>query len=250
MPKVRDITQIIEKYASLSSMLEFDSAGLNFGDERNEVSGILLAQNVTYATLEECKELNCSLLVTHHPAVFGEIDEYTQSVLDRAKEYGVDLYSCHTNLDCSAGGLNDYVANLLGMREVKVIDGCAREGIIDELDLLSFAKKVAYVLDDNNVKIVGDTNKKIKKVALCTGAGARDEELVEYAKKNAIDCIVGGESKLSITLRVVDYSLSLIDVGHYDSEIFCINIFKEWLKDYASLLHISKADVNPYKNIK
>ena len=136
------------------------------------------------------------------------------------------------------------------MRNVKVIDGCAREGIIDEISLAELTKKVATILNDGNVKYVGDKNKKISKIAVCTGAGARDEELIEYAKDNGVDCVIGGESKISIALRVVDYSLSLIDVGHYESEIFCVDIFKDWLKDFSSIAHISQTDVSPYRNTK
>lgn len=251
MPKVKDIISIIERNAPLSLALDFDSAGLNFGYEDDDVKGIMLAQNVTYYTLEECKEKGCNLLITHHPSVFGEeIDKYTQSILDKAKEYGINLYSCHTNLDCCSGGLNDYFAKLLGMRNVKVIDGCAREGIIDEISLAELTKKVATILNDGNVKYVGNKNKKISKIAVCTGAGARDEELIEYAKDNGVDCVIGGESKISIALRVIDYSLSLIDVGHYESEIFCVDIFNDWLKDFSSIAHISQTDVSPYRNIK
>lgn len=72
MLKVKDIAYIIQQKAPLSLALEFDSAGLNVGDENAEVRGILLAQNVTYATLEECRQKGLNLLITHHPCVFGE----------------------------------------------------------------------------------------------------------------------------------------------------------------------------------
>ncbi|MDE7336643.1 MAG: Nif3-like dinuclear metal center hexameric protein [Clostridia bacterium] len=221
MPKVKDVIAVIENRAPLSLMLDFDSAGLNYGDPNSEVKGIMLAQNVTYYTLEECKSKGCNLLITHHPSVFGEeIDRYEQSLLDLAKRYAVNLYSCHTNLDCCNGGLNDYVADLLGMKDVKIIDGCAREGTLENTDLISLAKKVARILDDPNVKYVGDKNRTITKVALCVGAGARDEELIEYARDNGVDCVIGGESKISIALRVVDNSFSNIDFGHFEREIF------------------------------
>lgn len=251
MPKVKDITQLIESYAPLELMLDFDSAGLNCGNKNASVTGIMLAQNVTYSTLDECQNNNCNLLITHHPSIFGEeIDEYTNSIIRIAKEKKINLYSCHTNLDCCVGGLNDYVANLLGIKQTKIIDGCAREGIISPTSLKELAGFVAEKLNDENVKFVGDSDKIITKVALCTGAGARDDELIEYARKNGIDCIVGGESKISIALKVRDYGLSLVDVGHYNSEIFCIDIFKSWLYDkYADLIHISKTDVDPYKKI-
>lgn len=251
MPKVKDVISVIEKRAPLSLSYDFDSAGLNYGDFESEVKGILIAQNVTYYTLEECRSKGCNLLITHHPSLFGEeIDAYGQSLIDVAKKYSINLYSCHTNLDCCDGGLNDYLANLLGMKEVIVVDGCAREGIIEPTDLISLAKKVARILDDPNVKYVGDADKKINKVIVCSGAGARDEELIEYAKANSIDCVIGGESKISIALRVIDYSLSLIDVGHFESEIFCEKILSEWLEEFSSIIVISQTDVSPYHNIK
>ncbi len=251
MTRVKDIIRIIEMKAPLSLALDFDSAGLNSGDENAEVTGILLAQNVTYATLDECEQKKCNLLISHHPSIFGEeIDSYSQSIIRRAKAKDINLYSCHTNLDCCEGGLNDYVAEILGMKEVKIIDGCAREGVIEPITLERFACEVSKKLNDGNVKFVGDGSKIIRKVALCTGAGGRDDELVEYAKANGVDCIIGGESKLSIALKAQDYLLGLIDVGHYDSEIFCKDIFMSWLSGYKDIAYVSDKDVNPYKNIK
>lgn len=251
--KVKHITSEIEKHAPLSLMLDFDSAGLNQGNYDDSVKGILLAQNVSFATLEECRQKGCNLIVSHHPAIFGEeIDAYTQSILDKAKEYGINLYSCHTNLDCCKGGLNDYVANLLNLKKVKITDdGCARYGELQSpVSLGEWARYVAETLRDDTVKYVGDSNRLIKNTVICTGAGARDDELVEYARQNGVDCIIGGESKLSIALKVKDYNIALVDTGHYDSEIFCIDIFRSWLEDkFGDLLKISTEDTNPYKSI-
>ncbi|MDE6372609.1 MAG: Nif3-like dinuclear metal center hexameric protein [Clostridia bacterium] len=250
MPKVRDIIEVIESKAPLAYMLEFDSAGLNVGDMQSEVNGILLAQNVTYSTIEECAQVRANLLITHHPCVFGEEpDEYMQSLVAMAKERSLNLYSCHTNLDCCKGGLNDFVAKKLGMQNMSVIDGCARQGNIKPTQLEDLAKSVGKALDDSCVKYVGDDSKIIKKVALCTGAGARDEQLVIYAKENGIDCIIGGESKLSIALMAKDMGIGIIDVGHYTSEIACIEIFKDWLDEYKYMTNVSKTDKDPYKSI-
>ncbi|MCI8421014.1 MAG: Nif3-like dinuclear metal center hexameric protein [Clostridia bacterium] len=251
MPKVKDIIEKIESKAPLTLALDFDSAGLNVGDGEEEVKGILLAQSVTYSTLEECERLGANLLITHHPCVFGEeTDRYMQSLVAKAKEKRINLYSCHTNLDCCVGGLNDFVADILGMQDVSIIDGCARGGYIPPVELKELAKSIANALKDDCVKYVGADDKIIKKVALCTGAGARDEELVDYAVDNNVDCIIGGESKLSIALMAKDYGVSIIDVGHYTSEIACVHIFKKWLEEYEYMIRISKTDINPYKSIK
>lgn len=251
MPKVKDVIDIIESRAPLSLALDFDSAGLNVGDLLDDVKGIMLAQNVTYSTLEECASVGANLLITHHPCVFGEEpDKYMQSLVAKAKKLKINLYSCHTNLDCCVGGLNDFVADKLGMKDVYVIDGCARGGNVKRAKLKEFAKFVANALEDDCVKYVGDDDRAISKVALCTGAGARDEALVEYAKDNAVDCIIGGESKLSLSLMAKDLGVCIVEVGHYTSEIACIQIFKSWLKDYEYMIKVSKTDINPYKSIK
>ena len=147
MPKVKDIVEIIESRAPLEYMLEFDCAGLNVGDMQSVVTGILIAQNVTYSTIEECAQAGANLLITHHPCVFGEEpDEYMQSLVAKAKERGLILYSCHTNLDCCKDGLNDFVANKLGMTSVSVIDVCARCGDILSLPLLVLFSLLLYVV--------------------------------------------------------------------------------------------------------
>ena len=250
MPKVKDIIEIIESKAPLENMLDFDCAGLNVGNAEDEVKGILIAQNVTYSTIDECAQENANLLITHHPCVFGEEpDAYMQSLVAKAKEMGINLYSCHTNLDVSDGGLNDFVADKLGMREIAVIDGCARRGKLTPIKLKELARQVGEILDDSCVKYVGDDNKVVESVALCTGAGARDEELIFYAKDNKVDCIIGGESKLSIALMARDMGVSLIDVGHFTSEIACVEIFANWLKEFSHMIKVSKTDLDPYKSI-
>ena len=251
MPKVKDIIELIESKAPLALTLDFDCAGLNVGDMEDEVKGILLAQNVTYSTIEECVKEKANLLITHHPCVFGEEpDAYMQSLVAKAKANGINLYSCHTNLDCCDGGLNDFVADKLGMRELRIIDGCARRGKIRPTKLKELARQVSAILGDECVKYVGDDDRMIEDVALCTGAGARDEELALYANSDGVDCIIGGESKLSIALMAKDMGVSVIDVGHYTSEIFCVEIFANWLREYNSLIKVSKTDINPYKSIK
>lgn len=248
--KIKDVTDEIEKHAPLSLMLDFDSAGLNCGDKEQPLKGIMLAENATFSVLEECVQKGCNLLVTHHPSVFGkERDLYSERLIEKAVKEGINLYSCHTNLDCCKGGLNDYLAKLFELKKVRIIDGCAREGILPKpLKLKEFARLLAKLLDDNNVKYVGDGEKTISKIAVCTGAGARDDQLVEYARDNGVDCIAGGESKISIALKIRDYNLALVDFGHYNSEIFCTEIFRSWLDGkFGDMIFVSQSDKDPYR---
>ena len=91
-----------------------------------------------------------------------------------------------------------------------------------------------------------DLNKQIKTVCVSCGAGARDDELVEMLNKEKIDLLIGGENKLSLAIKMRYYNICLIEVGHYNSEIICMEIFEDWLKELGIKTIKSKKDINPY----
>lgn len=245
--KASKIIAQIEKYAPLSLMLEFDFAGLNVGDKNKEVSNVLLCQNVTFDTLNEAKDNNCQMIISHHPAIFGEdVDEYTNKIVQFAKENEIILYSAHTNLDAAKDGLNDMLCKLLSIESVEGYPSCYRIGrFIKEDSLINKKEEIAKILKDNNIKTVGE-NKILKTVCVSCGAGARDDELIEILNKKHIDVLIGGENKLSIALKMRYYNIALIEVGHYNSEIICMDIFEKWLNEINVNTIKSKLDINPY----
>ena len=78
------------------------------------------------------------------------------------------------------------------------------------------------------------------------GAGARDDELIESIKDSFVDVVIGGENKISLAEKMKYYGISLIEVGHYNSEIMCMDIFESWLKDSGVKIIKSKKDIDPY----
>lgn len=64
--KIRDIAEVIERYAPLRLQESYDNAGLIVGRPEDEVHQALLAVDVTEEVLDEAEQTGCDLIVTHH----------------------------------------------------------------------------------------------------------------------------------------------------------------------------------------
>ena len=248
--EAKKIFKEIEKHAPLKLALEFDTTGLSVGNRDAEIEGVLVAENVTHDVIDEAKENGCNLIISHHPAIFGEeIDEFTQSIIQHAHDEEITLYSAHTNLDATKGGLNDCLCEILGVEVEDGFNTCARFGHFKDAGTLKDkAKEIAKILKDEHIRTIGDKNKVLSTVCVSSGAGARDDELIEILKDKKIDVLIGGENKLSIALKMKYYDICLIEVGHYNSEIICKDIFENWLKPLGIKVVKSKKDINPYND--
>lgn len=68
--KIKDIAEVIERYAPLRLQESYDNAGLIVGRPEDEVHKALLAVDVTEEVLDEAEQTGCDLIITHHPIVF------------------------------------------------------------------------------------------------------------------------------------------------------------------------------------
>ena len=120
--KIRDIAEVIERYAPLRLQESYDNAGLIVGRPEDEVHQALLAVDVTEEVLDEAEQTGCDLIVTHHPIVFHALKRfnsasYVERCVERAIRRGIALYACHTNLDSAPGGMSWRLAEMLGVGE-------------------------------------------------------------------------------------------------------------------------------------
>ena len=124
--KIRDIAEVIERYAPLRLQESYDNAGLIVGRPEDEVHQALLAVDVTEEVLDEAEQTGCDLIVTHHPIVFHALKRfnsasYVERCVERAIRRGIALYACHTNLDSAPGGMSWRLAEMLGVEEFRVL---------------------------------------------------------------------------------------------------------------------------------
>ncbi len=256
---IKDIISELEKYAPLSLQDGFDNAGLQVGDINRPATGVLLCLDVTEEVLEEAHEKGCNLIVSHHPLAFRAFKSLTGSTyiercMMKACKWDLTIYSAHTNLDNAPGGVNFRLAELIGLRDVRVLSpkdenpsaGSGAVGVLPaEEDDLSFLLRIKALFRVDSVKHSALTGRKIRKVALCGGSGAF---LVKDAIAAGADVFITGEAKYNDFYDVEDHILLAV-IGHYESEvctkdIFC-NIISEKFPTFA--VHFSNVNLNPVK---
>ncbi|WP_368646354.1 Nif3-like dinuclear metal center hexameric protein [Alkalibacterium putridalgicola] len=119
---VSDVIAEIDRLAPPDLAESWDPIGLSFGSTKQSVKRVLIALDVDKDTIEEAKQKQADLIVTHHPAIFtsqktlNQEDERRKQYIDLIKS-DIAVYSAHTNLDAAAGGMNDWLADSLGIRE-------------------------------------------------------------------------------------------------------------------------------------
>ena len=121
---VRNVTEVLADWAPLDYQEPYDNSGLLVGDEASQLTGVLVALDVTEAVLEEALSLSCNLVVSHHPLLFKPIRRLTPhtttgKLLLRAARHDLAIYAIHTNLDNVSWGVNAALAELLGLQHGK-----------------------------------------------------------------------------------------------------------------------------------
>jgi dinuclear metal center YbgI/SA1388 family protein len=124
--KIADLIQQLEKIAPLSYQESYDNAGLLTGDATQTCTGILCTLDATEAVIYEARRRNCNLVVTHHPIIFGGLKKitgrnYVESTVITAIKNDIAIYAIHTNLDNIIKGVNDKIADKLGLVNRKIL---------------------------------------------------------------------------------------------------------------------------------
>lgn len=126
MPTVATIAEFLKKFAPLSLAEEWDNVGLLLGDEAAEVQRIMTCLTVTPDSAAEAMQARAELIVSHHPILFRPVQKFTTAAAEsrylwQLARAGVAVYSPHTAFDNTRGGINDILAQKLGLQEVAAL---------------------------------------------------------------------------------------------------------------------------------
>ena len=249
--KINDVCSYLQERFPLSFASDFDKAiGLTIGDGRYEVTGIILALDLTKEVIKEAVTNNCNLIITHHPFLFSPIykvlyDDYKGELIKLMVENNLSHYSMHTNLDVASGGVNDVLAQMLGIDDIKIINDEAgkenflRYGKIKETTLGELVKNVKDIFNLSGVRVLGDLNKKIKKVGIVGGSGAHDSDIF-LAKKCGCDCYITGEIHLNNAQYAEFLNLALIEVNHGVEKFVFFSLIEEFKKSFKEIYGFDK----------
>lgn len=247
---VREIAKVIEKNAPKEIALTFDNVGLLIGDYNTEVSGVVIAVDLTREVIEKASKIGANLIITHHPIIFNGFKQlvkgnYEQEIVMSAVKSNLNVYACHTNADNAEKGLNYVLAERLGGRNIVALgdDG----GVIadTEIGIDSFLERVSDEVK-GVIKVNMPFNTDIKRFAMITGSGGKDGTLVSKLYDLDVDCYLTAEVSHNVRLAFIDSGIGLIEFGHYESERIFIDIMSDWLKE--SGLNIAKVFNDAFSN--
>lgn len=224
---LNEIIELMEEIAPSSLAEDWDNVGLMLGRKDKEIKRILLALDMTKATVQQAIDYHADVLITHHPAIFKKLNSVTdtvwqQDLLLTLAEHGIAIYSAHTNLDCVQGGVNDALVRVLHLKDVDTLDmknGLGRIGYVNECTLQEFVGFVKKQLQADYIAF-GNAGKQVHKVAVCGGAGA---DLIPLALAAGADTFITGDVKYHSAQEAVFSGLNIIDAGHQPTELPVLN---------------------------
>ncbi len=362
--KARKIMKLIDKIASPQLAEKWDNCGFQLGSYKKEVKNILLALDVTPKVINEAIEKDIDMIITHHPLLFKSLKKIKSDTVRGKMIYDlikndIVVFSAHTNLDADIGGVNDVLAQTIGLSKLKVLKKTYQEylykivvfvpkshykkvrhaimdsgagwigkysncsfntegkgtfmprkgskpfigeskkletvqeikietivkkkdlnkviknmldthpyeevaydiyklenkylekgiGRIGELDkvikLEEFAKRVKRNLHCNNIRVYGDLDKEVKKVAVCGGSGA---SYIKDAYLEGSDVYITGDVRSYEAQQAIELGLPIIDANHYETERVILPQIKKYIKEKVNYneinIYISKLDNN------
>lgn len=229
MTTVKDVLNYVQEIAPPYMKESWDKVGLNCGRLGRPVSKVLVALDPFEAVCKEAKEIGAELIVTHHALIWQPGFVTDETAWGRNTlfliENGIAHINAHTNLDFAPGGVNDTLAETLGLENIQVISpagtdeqgrpyGLLRQGVVESQSLECFMGKVKSALGCDGLRYV-NCGKPVSKVAVGGGACAG---FLAQAANAGCDTFVTADVRYNQFWDAQDLGINLIDAGHFHTE--------------------------------
>lgn len=222
-------------------------------DGSSEVYRALVTLDVTEEIVDYAIERGFDLIVSHHPLIFkpiGSINEenHISRKLIKLISSGISVFSFHTRADKLVGGVNDRLADLLGMYDTQPFgEGeLGRVGNIDEpMELQDFAYRVKQLTGSDVIKYA-DGYSDVFRVAVVGGDG---KGYVKAAIDAGADTYISGRIGYNVMEEASEMGINLIEAGHFYTEQHITEFFRELIIDFDPNIYVEIADSNIIKSI-
>lgn len=256
MTRVYDIYNHIQEKAPFEIQMDFDNAGFLVGRADRSVNRILVALDITEPVIEEAISLGAELIVSHHPVIWGGAKSITDQTPAGRKllllaEHGIAAICAHTNLDAADGGVNDVLAQKLGLTDISQLHqdgidkqgrpyGIGRVGTVTSRPLYDFALSVKEILGSKGIRLV-DAGKSVTKVAV---GGGSCGGMLKDAIAQGCDTFVTSDVKYDGFLDAKALGVNLIDAGHYPTENVICPVLQRWIAEAFPTVDVIVSEVH------
>lgn len=226
-----------------------DPIGLQTGKLKEETNNILLCLDFDEAVFEikknELTNKKYDLIITHHPFIFGtkrnvfKHDINKEILCSKIDELNIPIYSFHTNFDEGKDGMNDALANKLGLLNIKPLEGdpMARGGNLKKpMNIYECANFIKKALNVSYGLLLPYGKNEISNIAVVGGGGWKTFRI---AQDENYDLFISGDIPHHGRREVISYKYNYLDLPHEIENIFIDQMFNI-LKAIDSNLNIDK----------
>ncbi len=251
---VKDIYNKLSALVPESEREEWDNDGLMCAsDTSREVLRALVTLDVTESVVDYAISNGFDLILSHHPLIFRPLRSVTEDSHVARKvisliENDIAVISLHTRLDKVAGGVNDTLAELLGIKNA-VPFGDGGLGRIGELPLPmpleDFACLVRGHLGADGVKLA-DAYLPVSRVAVVGGDG---KDFVLDAIAAGADTYLSGRIGYNIMTEAGEMGINMIEAGHFFTEHPITSVLSSMLTEIDPKLYVEVLNSNVIRYI-
>ncbi|MEN3041193.1 MAG: Nif3-like dinuclear metal center hexameric protein [Bacteroidia bacterium] len=239
MSTLREIIQRLEEWAPPHWAESYDTVGLLWGEPSRSVSGVLTTLDITPSTIDEARSLGVNLIIAHHPIWFGQKqrlswESFADRVIYELIRSDIAVYAMHTNLDHAKEGVSYVLCRALGLEPTSFLRandgyGAGYLGVgSSELSVDSFLRHIQAALQIPALRYARGKQSTIRKVAVCGGAGSF---LLPEAIRAGADAFLTADIPYHRFFEAQGH-LWLIDIGHYESEVWIADQIAHYLRKY------------------
>lgn len=192
-------------------------------DPAREVKKVLIALDITERVADYAIAGGFDVIVSHHPMVFyklGGIDPTlnTSRKLIKLIKNGISAFSFHTRLDALCGGVNDVLAEILGMKNAKPFGPAGVEiGRIGDIESKSVEDFCLALREKLGAPFINcaPCGESVSRLAVLGGDG---KDFVAAARAAGADTFVSGQFNYNIMVEARETGMTLIEAGHFFTE--------------------------------
>ena len=260
MTTLRDVIEYAHTLWPLAGAESWDAPGLVSGSLDAQVKRILLAVDAVGETVQQAVEVDADLLITHHPLLMRGVtsvseDLYKGNLIAQLIRGNVALLAAHTNADVVENGVSDVIATSLGLQDSTPLQpgvvagtGIGRVGnLATPTTLGALARTLADLLPNTagGVKVSGDFNAPVSRVALCGGAG---DSLLATEGVRGADVYITSDLRHHPAQEAREQALvsggpALIDVSHWASEWLWLDVAAAQLQKQFPDIDVEVSDL-------
>ncbi len=236
---VADLVAIMEQLAPSDLAEEWDNCGLQVGSMQWPVKKIWVALDPLLPIIKAAVDHNVDMVITHHPLVFQaltriDLETVVGQVIGAAVKGNTAIYAAHTNLDSAFEGINDALAEKIGLQDSTPLvpaklpfgaedadasmpkQGLGRVGGLNPtVTVDQLAQRIKKEMGTPQVRVAGDPQIVVDRAAVCSGSGAG---LMDAFLMSGAQVYISGDLKYHDARTVEAVGRAMIDVGHFASE--------------------------------